>query len=334
MTTTKKKAAATTKKRSSRTTATSGAPGASRRAQQTVAKKVAIVYRLGTKPAVQLALQIAQWLKGQGCTVYTAPEQSAVAGTQLSGVRELQDMDLVLVLGGDGTYLRAVRLLDGARVPILGVNLGSLGFLTAARADDAFDCLARALEGRMETYPRSMLEIELRRGPTASGRQSKNRVRRWQGLNDVVLERGSRSKLIKLSIHCGPWFVGEVKADGLVLASPTGSTAYNLAAGGPLLHPDLRGIVVTPISPHSLTSRPLVMPDDQDLVLQIVDVAEPGAEEPTIARLIVDGQFAGEIGALDQVVVRRAATDHWFMKEPEFNYFQLLREKLKFGERL
>lgn len=322
---TSSKKAATSAKRASRSTAT----------PTTVAKKVAIVYRFGTKPAVQLALQIAQWLKGQGCSVFTAPEQTLIAGTQSLSATAIQNMDLLLVLGGDGTYLRAVRLLDGARVPILGVNLGSLGFLTAARADDAFDCLSRALEGRMETYPRSMLEIELRRGGSAAGtRPGKPRVRRWQALNDVVLERGSRSKLIKLSIHCGTWFVGEVKADGLVLASPTGSTAYNLAAGGPLLHPDLRGIVVTPISPHSLTSRPLVMPDDQDLGLQIVDGTDAVTEEPTIARLIVDGQFAGELTAEDQVIVRRAPTDHWFMKEPEFNYFQLLREKLKFGERL
>lgn len=298
---------------------------ASRKISSGKRHRVAIVYRHGTQRAIDLSQQLTQWLKGQGCLVYTAPEQERIEGTEIISVKQLANVDLMIVLGGDGTYLRAVRLLRGADVPILGFNLGSMGFLTSAQPDDAIDLVSLALANRMEKFPRAMLEIELRR---------RRKIIRWQALNDMVLERGSRSKLVSFTMHSGPLFVGELKADGVICSSPTGSTAYNLAAGGPLLHPDVRAMCVTPISPHSLTSRPLIMPDDRDLLLQIVEDRVHPTEPQTIARLIIDGQFVGEIFASDEVVVRRAKNDHWFVKEPHFNYFQLLREKLKFGERL
>jgi len=290
-----------------------------------VKKKIAIVYRYGTKTAVELSQQLTRWMKGQGCSVFTAPEQQTIPGTIDATTRSLQKMDLVLVLGGDGTYLRAVRHLQGAQVPILGFNLGTMGFLTSSKPEDAIDLVSQALAGEMEKFPRAMLEIELRR---------ERKIRRWQGLNDLVLERGSRSKLITFNLHSGPLFVGEIKADGIICSSPTGSTAYNLAAGGPLLHPEVKAFSVTAISPHSLTSRPLIMPDDQDILLQIVEESSKSSDEITIARLVIDGQFVGEVFASDEVVIRKAERDHWFVKEPSFNYFQLLREKLKFGERL
>ena len=170
-------------------------------------------------------------------------------------------MDLVIVLGGDGTYLEAVRLLNGCQTPILGVNLGSLGFLTQTRSEDLYSVVHMALQNKMEMRPRTMLQIKVKR----SGRIRKNLC----ALNDVVIERGPTTQLIGMSLYSDRQLACHIKADGVVTASPTGSTAYNLAAGGPILHPFVAAFVVTPIAPHSLTSRPLLFPDNQKLSYKI-----------------------------------------------------------------
>lgn len=289
---------------------------------------IAIVYRLETASASTLAEALTQWLKDRGHRVFTAPEQKPVPGTRMLRTRrDLQKMGLIVVLGGDGTYLRAVRLLEGHPVPILGVNLGSLGFLTPTRADEVFAAVDYTLKNKMELTPRAMLDIEFGKGAKKT---------RMLALNDVVIERGRKSQLITLSLQCGADFVSEVKADGLIVASPTGSTAYNLAAGGPLLHPCVNGIVVTPIAPHSLTSRPLIMPADQELVFRIVGKPlplRPRGGQDQVAQVVVDGQFAGDIGVDDEIRVRRTPQDHWMVQDPQRNFFFLLRDKLKFGDR-
>lgn len=288
---------------------------------------IALVYRSETASASNLAEALTQWLKDRDYKVYSAPEQKPIPGTlSLKNRAALQKMGLVVVLGGDGTYLRAVRLLEGRQVPILGVNLGSLGFLTPTRADEVFAAVDHTLKNKMELVPRSMLEVEY---GTGRGRQ------RLLALNDVVIERGRLSQLIRLSIQCGADFVSEIKADGLIVSSPTGATAYNLAAGGPLLHPAVRGIVVTPVAPHSLTSRPLLMPDDEELTLRMVGKPLPlrPRRRVSMAQLIVDGQFATEIAVDEEIRVRRSSTEHWMVQDPQRNFFFLLRDKLKFGDR-
>lgn len=287
---------------------------------------IALVYRQATSTALSLAQTLTNWLKEKGYKVYTAPEQKPVAGTRVLKSRaELRKMGLVVVLGGDGTYLRAVRLLDGASIPILGVNLGSLGFLTPTRAEEVFAAIDATLKDKMLLEARSMLEIEV---------TNKKKRQTYTALNDIVIERGRESQLISVSIQCGPDFVSEVKADGLLVSSPTGSTAYNLAAGGPLLYPSVRGIVVTPIAPHSLTSRPLIMPDDQELILRLVGKPLPRPKQKaSMAQLIVDGQFVGEITPHDEVHVRKSSRDHWMVQDPQRNFFLILRDKLKFGDR-
>lgn len=292
------------------------------------APPIAIVYRLETASASTLAEALTQWLKDRGHKVFTAPEQKQVPGTRLlRGRAELRKVGLIVVLGGDGTYLRAVRMLAGHPVPILGVNLGSLGFLTPTRADEVFAAVDYTLKNKMELTPRAMLEVELGRGA---------RKTRVFALNDIVIERGRKSQLITLSMQCGADFVSEVKADGLIVASPTGSTAYNLAAGGPLLHPSVNGIVVTPIAPHSLTSRPLIMPATEELVFRIVGkplAPRTPAGQDQFAQVVVDGQFAAEVGVDDEIRVRRTPFDHWMVQDPQRNFFFLLRDKLKFGDR-
>lgn len=299
--------AATAKKKSK-----AARPGATR--------AVAVVYRSHTDSAVKAARELATWMKAQGHRVFTAPAQAAIAGTTaMATSSEFKKIDLVVVLGGDGTYLRAVRMLEGLQTPILGFNMGSLGFLTVHPADRARELVEKTLAGKMSLRPRSMIHAVVRRG---------RRVRdEFHALNDVVLERGSYSHLINAAIYLGTQKVSEVKADGFIVSSPTGSTAYNLAAGGPILDPAVKVFTVTPVAPHALTTRPLIVPDDTEIIFRLV----PGRDQK--AHFIVDGQKTLEISNEDEVVLTRSAYDHWVVREPGFNHFSLLKEKLKFGDR-
>ncbi len=298
---------------------------------------VALVYRMETAPAVTLAKALANWLKVRGYKVFTAPEQKLIPGTQsIKTSAGLSKMGLLVVLGGDGTYLRAVRMLKGKPVPILGVNLGSLGFLTPTRADEVFTAVELTLQNKMQMRPRSMLHVTLI--------TKKKKKIEALALNDVVIERGSLSQLINIETKFDGQLVAALKADGMIISSPTGSTAYNLAAGGPILHPDVQALVVTPISPHSLTSRPTIFPDNKTLSFKLVKKLQaPAAKglrtskenklDDQEAHLVVDGQKLAEISAGDQVLVTRSPHDHYLVKDPSYDYFELLRAKLKFGDR-
>jgi NAD+ kinase len=282
-------------------------------------QSIAIVYRLQTPQAVSLAKKVAEYLKNKGYAVLTAPDQKVVPGTKpVKSTKQLDNVGLVIVLGGDGTYLRAVRILEGRSVPVLGFNMGSLGFLTAHPVDSVFATIDATLKGKMDLRPRSMIVAKIVR---------KGKVRgEYHALNDLVIERGSMSQLISTAIYSEKFLVSEVKADGFIIASPSGSTAYNLAAGGPILHPESPVFVVTPVAPHSLTSRPLIFPDNRELSFKLDGKTEK-------AHFIVDGQKVGEIVAEDEVVVNRSCYDHWMVRQPDHNFFHLLREKLKFGDR-
>ncbi|WP_415063319.1 NAD(+)/NADH kinase [Bdellovibrio sp.] len=280
---------------------------------------IALVYRLETTQAVSLAKKVADYLSERGFQVLTAPEQKVVPGTKPAKTKkQMDDLKLVIVLGGDGTYLRAVRLLEGRSVPILGFNMGSLGFLTAHNADSVFDIIDQTIAGKMVLRPRSMLVAKILRKGKSRGE--------FHALNDVVIERGSMSQLINTAIYSEKFLVSKVKADGFIVASPSGSTAYNLAAGGPILHPESPVFVVTPVAPHSLTSRPLIFPDDRELSFKLEGKTQK-------AHFIVDGQKMTEITAEDEVILTRSCYDHWMVREHNHNYFHLLREKLKFGDR-
>ncbi len=282
-------------------------------------QNVAIVYRLQTKQAVALSKKVHAWFQKKGINTYTAPQQKVIPGTTLiNNSRQWDKINLVVVLGGDGTYLRAVRLLAGRKIPIIGFNMGNLGFLTVFTADEVHDVLEKTLQGKMVLSPRRMILTKVyRKGKL---------VKEGHALNDVVIERGSFSQLINIAIYSDKSLVSEVKADGLIVASPTGSTAYNLAAGGPLLDPEVRGLVVTPVAPHSLTSRPLIFPDDRKLSFKL--------QGPDVkAHFVVDGQKAMEITPQDEVLTQKSPYDHWVVRTPGFNSFHLLREKMKFGSR-
>ncbi len=303
----------------SKSNANSGKPRTTKKQRSTLDNRViAILYRPHSPLAVQKANELAVWLREQGSEVLASPGQKLTGISKQVSNKEMDRLDLVVVLGGDGTYLGAVRMLGVHAVPVLGVNMGSLGFLTQTRVEDLFTTVIATLANKMDFCPRSMLSIEISR---------KGKIRSQHiGLNDAVLERGSITHLINLEIHSEKHLVGEVKADALIIATPTGSTAYNLAAGGPILHPEARSIVVTPVCPHSLTSRPLIFPDDQRLKFHIT-------QKDKTAILTVDGAQCGEITHEDEVLITRCAVDHISIRKPSHNFFQLLREKLKFGER-
>ena len=281
-------------------------------------KNIAVMYRPHTKDAIKSAKELAAWLLERGYVVYCTPGQKLIRDCLEVTPGTLDVLDWVIVLGGDGTYLRAVQMLGGRQTPILGVNMGSLGFLTEIRIEDLFGAVEGTLKGKMEFLPRSMLQIEVRR----KGKKRLSAI----ALNDCVLERGSYTHLINIGIKSQKHLVADVKADALVIASPTGSTAYNLAAGGPICHPEVRAIVVTPVCPHALTSRPLIFPDDQALSFEVLSTDRR-------AILTVDGVSCGEITSDDEVSIVRSQKDHYVIRKPSSNYFALLREKLKFGQR-
>jgi NAD+ kinase len=281
-------------------------------------KHVAIVYRRSTPRAEKLASEVAAWMMEKKISVFSQPGQTINVGRQKLKAADPAKVDLILVLGGDGTYLEAVRFLRGRKVPILGVNLGSLGFLTETRVDDLYPNLEATLDGKMESRPRSMLRVVIRRG--------KKIVFDESALNDIVIERGSHPHLIEMVIYANKLLVSNLKADGVIVASPTGSTAYNLAAGGPILHPEVKGLLVTPICPHSLTSRPILLPDDVQLSFRMID-------EPQKAHLTVDGQKLESIANEDEVTVEKAGFDHFVLRKPGHNFFSIMHDKLRFGER-
>lgn len=282
-------------------------------------KRVAIVFRPDTTNALKMARELAVWLQKRKIEVRCHPKQKILP--DIKKVQDAKDLDMVIVLGGDGTYLHAVRMIEGARVPMLGVNLGSLGFLTIHRAQDLYDLVELALNGGLELKSRSMIHLEVRRGTGA-----KKVTQKLCALNDLVIERGPNSHLIHLAISTDGIQINDVKADGLIIATPTGSTAYNLAAGGPILHPEVNALVVTPVCPHSLTSRPFIFPDGRKISFHLLGKAAR-------AMLTVDGSKVCMLTTKDEVIVEREACDHLILRRPSHNFFTLLREKLKFGDR-
>lgn len=282
-------------------------------------KKIALVYRIHSSEAVRMAKKISERLKKKKYDIYTAPEQKTITGTKpVVSSNELKDMSLIIVLGGDGTYLRAVRLLHGHPVPILGFNMGSLGFLTSHPVGEVFELIDQTLKNNMVLESRTRLHtlVQLKSGKKVS----------FDALNDIVIERGSFSQLISTSVYCGKNYVNDIKADGIIISTPTGSTAYNLAAGGPILHPEVKALVVTAVAPHSLSSRPLIFPDHLKLMLRL----EP---QTSAAHLIIDGQKVLELSPEDVVTISRCEKDHLMIRKPDHNFFGLLKEKLKFGDR-
>jgi NAD+ kinase len=223
-----------------------------------------------------------------------------------------------VVLGGDGTLLSVARLVDGLGVPILGVNLGGLGFLTATTQEALFPTLEAVLNGHYAAEERMVLAATHTRGGQV--------LAEYLALNDVVIARGALGRLIDLEISVDGQMVTAYRADGLIIASPTGSTAYNLSAGGPILFPTMDAVVLTPISPHALTNRPIVLSGTARLEVSLL------TDSPDVV-LSLDGQPGLSLTLKDVIGVQRAGARIRLIRDPQKTYFQVLRTKLKWGER-
>lgn len=270
--------------------------------------------------------ELGVWLASRGATpVYeeeTARLMAPSSSREVASKEALaSDVDMVLVLGGDGTLLSMADRIGeaGSRIPILGVNFGSLGFLTEVTLPELYRSLEATLDGRAHIEERLMLGCVTRRGGAVFARSI--------ALNDAVVNKTARSRMIDLSVSVGEDFVTRVKADGLIVATPTGSTAYNLAAGGPIVQPSVDALILTPIAPHTLTNRPIVIPATATVRVQ------PNMQDRDEVFVTFDGQAGFQLAAGDEVSIGRAAHPLRLIKTSTRSYFEVLRTKLKWGER-
>ncbi len=281
-------------------------------------KAVGIISKPKKEDICAVAPQLLDWLAQHNLRgVYD--EETAGCLDRNDGVKRDQippNVDLLIVLGGDGTLLATVRLVEKHPVPILGVNLGHLGFLTETTVKEVYQLLEDVLADRHRLDRRVMLEAEVER----NGR----RVAVHQALNDVVLHKAAIARIVDLDVSIDGVFVSHIRADGLIVASPTGSTAYSLAAGGPIVLPSVDAMVVTPIAPHMLTNRPLIIPGDST-----VEVSLRHRDETV--HVTVDGQVSEEVQEGDRLRVRRSARVVELIVSPRRNYFDVLRRKLRWG---
>ncbi len=263
---------------------------------------------------------VVTWLRARSIDVILDTTSASLLGEQ-GGYQKTQlasKADVLLVLGGDGTMLNAARLAEERSIPILGVNMGGLGFLTEVRLENLYPSLERVFANDFVLDERLMLRTHIhRQGETAT-----------QGvvLNDVVISKGTLARMIELKIAIQGRFVTNLRGDGLIVSSPTGSTAYSLSAGGPIIDPAVQSLILTPICPHTLTHRPLIVPGNVE-----IEVTLTSKDDGAMATL--DGQVGVAITQGDTVVIQTSEHRTRLIRFPESNYYDVLREKLKWGDR-
>jgi NAD+ kinase len=285
---------------------------------------VGIVAKHHLREAAPHLADISAWLRRRGLRAVFETATAALCSSCEWPVRDKEqlvtEVDMVLVLGGDGTLLgMADRIAEAGRsIPILGINFGSLGFLTEVTLPELYPSLEAAISGQAAVEERLMLRSTTRRDQA---------IITHIGLNDVVITKAARSRLIDLSVWVGEEFLTRVKGDGLIVATPTGSTAYNLAAGGPIVEPSVAALLITPIAAHTLTNRPIVIPSSSSVRVR------PLIEERDEVYVTFDGQSGYQLQAGDEIIVRGHETRLRLVRPSTRSYFQVLREKLKWGER-
>jgi NAD+ kinase len=293
-------------------------------------RRVGLVAKPGLTEAADLLGDIGAWLVARGIDPCYETETASLVRRPLAGsVCEAEhlgrDEQLIMVLGGDGTLLGTARRLGtgGFDVPVVAVNFGSLGFLTEVRVTEVFEALEQVLAGTAHQERRMMLEAEVRRADGTSLRHI--------SLNDVVITKGALSRMIDLVASADGQLIARFKADGLIVASPTGSTAYNLSAGGPIVHPGVDALVLTPIAPHTLTNRPVVLPASVAMDITVASEAARSSREEIFVTF--DGQVGDILGPGDNVSIHRAPYALRLLKPSSHGYFQVLRQKLRWAER-
>jgi NAD+ kinase len=272
-----------------------------------VPKRVGIVHKKMSAEAAETVPYVEQFLKQKGLEVLT--DETRIGA----------DADLVVVLGGDGTLIHAASLLHGREAPILGINMGSLGFMTEVPQSEMYPVLDHILAGKATMSRRIKLRVHLHR-PSANAPVLDGEV-----LNDVVIHKDALAPMCELDTRMSGSFVTTYKADGIIIATPTGSTAYSLAANGPILLPTMRGLIVAPICPHTLTQRPLVLPDDEDVEIFLINASQ--------VFLSLDGQKGLPLERGDRVQVKQSDNQVLLVNNPNIDFFGILRKKLRWGER-
>ena len=282
-------------------------------------RTVGIISKPKMARAAEIVCGLLSWLEKNGIAYRCDAQTAEYGGITVSFSREQlpDDTDLVIVLGGDGTLLSAARMVAGRDIPLFAVNLGHLGFLTAISVEDLYPELERALLGEHRIGRRRMVDCELRREGEMIGCYS--------ALNDIVITKTELARMIDLDTHVDNHFVAAYKADGLIIATPTGSTAYSLSAGGPVIFPSVNAFCITPICPHMLTNRPVIVPDSS--VIQILVHGGEGTY------LTIDGQVGEPLSKGDLVICRSSPKTIQLIRPPKMLFFDVLREKLKWGER-
>ncbi len=282
--------------------------------------KVGIIGKRNNREAVALAKDLTRWLQERKIEVFVEKEMASVIGGVASWPQGKISvpLDLLVVLGGDGTLLSAIRQFGENEVPVLGVNLGGLGFLTEITRDELLPVLEDVLKGEFRTHDRVVLKASvIRQG---------ERITAFRVLNDAVINKGALARIIYLKTTINGEYVVTYRADGLIISTPTGSTAYSLSAGGPIVYPSLKTIIITPICPHTLTNRPIIIPDD----VVVRTTLESESEE---VFLTLDGQVGFSLERGDTVEVKKARGRILLIESPNKGYYEVLRTKLGWGER-
>jgi len=284
-------------------------------------KRVGLVAKPDAAEAQRVVRQLVEWLTARGLTVVLEKETAALAPSASVTSASKSDLpgqvEALIVLGGDGTLLSMARAVGDLGVPILGVNLGVLGFLTATTLEEMLPALEALLAGGMAVEERMMLAARVVRSGQATGE--------YIALNDVVITKSAMSRIIDLAVSVDGRHATAYRADGLIISTPTGSTAYNLSAGGPILFPTMDAVVLTPIAPHTLSNRPIVLPGAQR-----IDVTLRVDQE---VMLTMDGQVGVPLRERDVVEVQKARARIRLLRFAQKDFFSVLRTKLKWGER-
>ena len=281
-------------------------------------KCVGIVVKPNNEEAWKTACELSDWFKNRGLRTLGDPRLAGdICNAESVEAKQFRDeADLVVVLGGDGTMISTARLTGEREILVLGINYGSLGYLTEFRIEEMFDAIKLILEGSYGVDRRVMLDAEHWRGNELL---AKGRV-----LNDVVINKAALARIIEIDVELNGQNVNRFRADGLIVSTPTGSTAYNLSAGGPIVYPSMNAVVITPICPFTLTNRPIVVPDDAEIMMKLVNNSGEVV-------LTLDGQIGHDLNTNDFVKIRKSDASFNLIRPPNRNYFDVLRNKLKWG---
>src|SRR5882762_2212871 len=287
-------------------------------------KRIGVVLKPNQPDALKTMCELTIWLAEREITVLGGPEierqrikqQTGCAVEEVEPEKLAVNADLILVLGGDGTMIATARVMGDTEVPVLGVNYGGLGYLAEFRIEELYSALESILAGNYRLDKRVMLGVELLRGDKSVAR---NRV-----LNDVVINKSALARIIEIEAYLNQQFVNAFRADGLIVSTPTGSTAYNLSAGGPIIFPSMNAVVITPICPFTLSNRPIVVPDESVIELRLK------TENDDVA-LTLDGQVVLPLHPEDRVIIRKSRTTFNLVQPMNRNYFDVLRDKLRWG---